>query len=262
MIINLPNQPAIYHYTTFKALESILRGRSLWLSHNSCLNDISEGVHGVEAIFSAMENNPENQKDLEFLDKYKSAWKMAVKDEGFYVISFCEEKDALSQWRAYANEGCGIAIGVDLEYLKRSLGANEIGSAYIMSQCGYTEDQYSEIFAKMYTSFKSLQVKETPLIIGMAASFLKHDAFRIEREIRIVAGPGVNTTYRDLGGRIIPYHVLDLANDYSWLKEIVVGPCVQQTSIKIAIMGLLNELKAVRSVSCSNIPFRGIKYYS
>jgi len=188
----------------------------------------------------------------------------AIKEAGFYVVSFCENGNLLSQWRAYGDDGCGVAIGFDAEYFKALCVKNANDSSfYILGKCGYTSGQYVEIFQNVYKHFcpsPEIKIPEDAVVqmLAVIASFCKHDTFAEEQECRIVVGPDVDKKYRKSGERVVPYHELSLSVDYSWLKEIIVGPCHQQIATKTAIGALLDELSIKNvAVQCSPTPYRG-----
>jgi len=115
MILNMPSKGKIYHYTNFGALVNILQSSSLWLSHSSCLNDLSEGRHGIQKIAEYLRKHPKDKRYFNFFKRnnLREAMDFAMKKEGFYVISFCQNGDLLSQWRAYGGDGSGVALGIN-----------------------------------------------------------------------------------------------------------------------------------------------------
>lgn len=265
MILNNLGKDIIYHYTNFTALESILRTRTLWLSHSSCLNDFSEGVHGMQKIFQALKDSPKNQNELSFITNLQKPLEKAAKEVGFYVISFCEDGDSLVQWRSYATDGCGVAIGFDVNKLKSFC---EAGGIYTIGKCGYSDLENPNIFRNVYSQVSAnygtvIDNDSAICIMAITSAFLKHTGFIAEQECRIVAAPKCKKNYRTKDSRIIPYHILHLGDAYSWLKDILVGPCNQQLSIGKATEALLEEFKidTKDKVKYSDIPYRGLRNY-
>ena len=99
----------LYHYTSIEVFESILTNRSVWLSDLAKMNDSMERSW-VSTLFKEV-----------WLDCLES--KRAIIDADAYFYDFEIDKipvfaiclsaagDLLSQWRAYADDGQGVAIG-------------------------------------------------------------------------------------------------------------------------------------------------------
>ena len=130
----------MYHYTSVEVLKSIIEGKCLYATHINFMNDWEEYQLGyrilTKEIKSAIENNridfehcigKENLDTiLDFLNdeclnvtsysqirqpgKFKEFRKLMMPE--VYAISFCKEKDLLSQWAIYAKES-GVAIEFD-----------------------------------------------------------------------------------------------------------------------------------------------------
>jgi hypothetical protein len=101
----------VYHYTSLSALPEVLRNQAIWASSFRYLNDMKEGRYLVEKSVEFIkghnkltpEFNPENLPP-----KYTSE---------IYVSCFTTKQDDLNQWRAYADDGRGVAIGFDRKKL-------------------------------------------------------------------------------------------------------------------------------------------------
>ncbi|MET4676204.1 MULTISPECIES: DUF2971 domain-containing protein [unclassified Luteibacter] len=112
----IPSPPSemLYHYCSSDAFLSILKNRSIWLSSLSLANDTMEGrllrhlfmekanTGGIDAgVAAALEDR------LELVESI------------FDGLAFClsTNGDQLSQWRGYADEARGFAIGFSRHYL-------------------------------------------------------------------------------------------------------------------------------------------------
>ncbi len=266
MIIgDIPDDKAIFfHYTTFAALKNILETREFWLSHISCSNDIKEGSYGIEKIFPLLKAELNN-----FITQ--EAAQEVIQNANTGVGSFCADKgDRLSQWRAYANDGYGISIGFDREWLVRK--CKEQNGEYNLCQCIYgdTGNKLADLIQKVRKAITSTghTSKYTPeqisfVLLVIAAHLSKHNGFEEEDEVRIFANAPASMCYREnKNGRIIPYHPMLLGSDFSWLKKIIIGPCEQQVAIAKAVEIILeqNKITDIRPV-LSSIPYRGIRNY-
>jgi len=99
----------MYHYCSMEAFEGILSSKSLWLSDSIFMNDKYEGrwIDKIveEVILELKDEYSEGQ-----LAKYKKQFN-ELKDKKAYMCCFSKEPDKLSQWRAYADNASGVAIG-------------------------------------------------------------------------------------------------------------------------------------------------------
>src|SRR5258708_4976630 len=114
--------PIIYHYTNGDGLRGILETGRLWLSDTFTLNDPSELQHGVSLAVRILKKNvangPKESKKFArfFEDFFKSESNM--KRANYFICSFSSRGNDLAQWRAYANNGRGYALGFDAKRLQ------------------------------------------------------------------------------------------------------------------------------------------------
>lgn len=104
-----PDDRVIYHYCDTNALLSILTNNKLWYTHAAYLNDTMEITRGVDICRSVIEGQLKSTDDP-VLQNAKSYLQNAEKWQ-YYICCFSEAKDRLSQWRSYASDGDGFAIG-------------------------------------------------------------------------------------------------------------------------------------------------------
>jgi hypothetical protein len=107
----------LHHYTDLRALRGIIETGEFWFTDYRHLNDPSELTHGVDvahevarAIAERSNDNRvrafvENLLDLFRHDSYADTL-------NFFIASFSAAGDDLGQWRAYADNGHGIALGL------------------------------------------------------------------------------------------------------------------------------------------------------
>jgi Protein of unknown function (DUF2971) len=102
----------LYHYCTNSTFLSILRGRTVRLSLLELSNDSHEGLHALavaDRLFPSRSLSKNTFRD----DLEHGISQLAV-------LGFClsEDGDLLSQWRGYADDAQGIAIGFDHDELQ------------------------------------------------------------------------------------------------------------------------------------------------
>lgn len=182
-MMNEQEPHTLYHYTNSAVLVSIIQSRKIRLSARWHLNDPREG---------------EDFKDL--LNEYVSAKradeekaKIAMKSLDslrFYVACFSEDGDLLSQWRAYAQDGEGLSIGFNREYLFKCLATQSEMVARPVEYADNLGDLNSN--GEAYTAFSTVlthgaapgdKVLQTLAKVRWA---IKRKAYQEEKEHRLI----------------------------------------------------------------------------
>ena len=123
----------LYHYTDARGLLGILTSGHLWATEARYLNDASELDYTFqlfdEFVTGAIASSPSVL--VEMLQQASTVGREAWRDDVLcFVACFCEDKDLLSQWRAYAHGVGGYAIGfkrreIDAASIRRHFGPYE-----------------------------------------------------------------------------------------------------------------------------------------
>jgi Protein of unknown function (DUF2971) len=100
----------IYHYCGPDAFVAITTSRALWLSAYWTMNDATEREFGYVAFGKAMKEL-EREVDRTFLEHVTEIVNGATFQTVLMIGSFSLEGDLLSQWRGYADDARGFAIG-------------------------------------------------------------------------------------------------------------------------------------------------------
>lgn len=130
----------MYHYTSVEVLQNIIQGKCMYATHINFMNDWEEyrlgynvltkeikkaiesyradfektiGADNLEAILGYFSDeclNVMTYSQIKQMDKFKEFRALTIPE--VYSISFCKEKDLLSQWAIYAKES-GVAIEFD-----------------------------------------------------------------------------------------------------------------------------------------------------
>lgn len=124
----------LYHYCSNTKCFSILQGKTIRLCDICKSNDFNELQIFYPAIFDIIWRsyikNPfpfsydsKNDIDalLEFLELSQSIWEDRFSSGDFsnFVMCFSEERDSLSQWRGYADNGKGCCVGFSYDMLQQ-----------------------------------------------------------------------------------------------------------------------------------------------
>ena len=105
----------LYHYCSTSAFHGIGQTHSIWLSSLSLSNDSMEGKLVANVITRLADRDGLMRSAIERLQK-----SIGFLENAFDGLGFClsEERDLLSQWRGYAADATGVAIGFSHEYLE------------------------------------------------------------------------------------------------------------------------------------------------
>jgi hypothetical protein len=112
---NLKIPHVVYHYCSTESFLNIIKSSSLYLSSTKYMNDYLESKwlkHTLEIV--------EKKYKRGSLDKiHISTIKNIIPHfrESIYVACFSKHKDMLSQWRGFASNGSGMAIGFNTKVL-------------------------------------------------------------------------------------------------------------------------------------------------
>lgn len=263
----------LYHYTTATGLLGILKEKKIWATHTQYLNDLLEFRHAIGIVqdeLAVMKDTSQDRDCARILEKLQKNTK-GIERANVCVTSFSEDRDSLSQWRAYCGAGAGFSIGFSGEFLTSALDDD----CFLMP-CLYDEDR-QRIFVRsilervMRENEGSLKDHDASLdasTVGAKlnahllayAAMLKHPSFKGEREWRISGLFNCERfEYRPGSSMIIPYYSIPLDADGVpfRIEEVVVGPAPypEQSSRSVESLLLKCGLTDVR-VDMSTVPYR------
>jgi hypothetical protein len=138
MAMSLENRKApdvLYHYTTQNGFLGIIQSRTIWATDMRYLNDKREYLVALELpkdrVSKLEESSRAESPPAIFLARVQQ--RLAnIWGWPFFVASFSEDGDLLSQWRGYG-QGGGIALGVRGEFLAEVLRAQD----WALASCLY-----------------------------------------------------------------------------------------------------------------------------
>ncbi len=260
--IPLGGTNVLYHYTTRAGLEGILRDGGLRATFRGRMNDSQEFTYArqlIDEVFSEIGQRP-NVPSLTVrlmgecsanLDRNMSDFHGSVR-AFCSCLTFCRDQE--SQWRDYADQGNGFALGFDLfEIARISQGQLNSGQPWLICmpvvydrnrQRGIIEGIIEAAMSDMnrfkthvstkaedLTAFYRRVLLEAVTMLVTCIDFIKHPNWKKECEMRIIAEPNDGTFdvrgVRHLESDGIPFLFHDLRDPATGrlpLKEIVVGP--------------------------------------
>jgi Protein of unknown function (DUF2971). len=217
--IVVPEPPdVLYHYCSLSTFSKIIENKKLWLSHYEFVNDYLD----MKWIHHKMDYELNLHQDKNEVEAFIRNYNLNIKDK--YIACFSEDGDLLSQWRAYADDGCGIAIGFKSSELKiknHFPHINEID--FEMNRIGLLkmnyDDRQQDLLVK--ETIYSITTENKPDFIASGgylerfSMIFKNYKFQEEKEWRIVKVSSKDSPakkYRIEKNQIIPYEEIDLSS--------------------------------------------------
>lgn len=236
----------LYHYCGLDAFLSIIKNSTLWLSDIRKSNDYLECVYCRDKINEKIRGFLEGDKEaLEAWDFGYNINSDLSMDMISYVACFSENKDQLSQWRGYADNGAGIAVGFSRESFA---DLKEAAPSHISFRKVIYDEKEQEKFIERIAR-ESIKAMETKPVAQVAAELnqnyrlqfpvLKNASFEEEAEWRIIFNDSFSKRKRHVGKnilfsgirytvrekRLVSYIEMDFSKlKYNAIKEIWIGP--------------------------------------
>lgn len=234
----------MFHYCSLQGFQSIVESRHLWASNSQFLNDRAEVQRAREALGRS--------KDLVLkeLSRYPQLLpilqsqleRVATEDFHVFVTSFCEKPDKLSQWRGYAQQGHGVAIGFSRQPLE-TLGYSVRHVIYdrLLRHVIEALDVTCEVQgAGDEQEFRRAVYRQLIEFVSRA----KPDAFSEEEEIRIIVFSHLvcpeNTKFRVVGKLFVPFVEIDLSPVWPGvIQQVWLGPQLLDDTVHMSVRHFL-----------------------
>lgn len=239
----------VYHYCSVEAFVEIIKNSKLWLSDILKSNDSNEGIWIRDRIVKDIKKRLLSI-DTDCLEEWEKGYELNPEFlSSMYAICFSERKDCLSQWRGYAQDGQGIAIGfskkyldeIKLEHLEKPFKLKTFDK--IIYDEKEQDDYIHKIVCENINSMDNNGIYHTALEFNtnflMNFPLCKNPSFEEEQEWRviIISHPRHQTTtssgefkfhapkFRVTSGKIISYIEMDFSKiKNNFIKEIWIGP--------------------------------------
>lgn len=242
-----------YHYTTVAGCLGIINSRSIWMTDYRFLNDKLELRQGLKSFLSQIPSG--QRKSFERAFQWHDMWNHHC------VFSLSRSPEILSQWRAYASDGNGMALGLTSKFLEHA--------GLSLVECRYEDhDAYAaelipkhQDFVESVHNASELHRAENSfmdwvrtnsfgfykLIADLIA--LKNPAFSEEKELRAIWSRPMGDTsikMRESRNLIIPYVEAKIWPDdeeknslFVVIPEIWLGPkCSELNKLSILAMNI------------------------
>lgn len=277
-IVNRCPPEELYHYTDFSGLNGFLTTQQIWMGDLLFLNDEKEYFLGLEIFKNKLERLKSKHKGSSFgifLNTFSNIEKL-LKRGSPLIFSLTEEKDLLSQWRGYTNNGIGINIGFFSPNLKPSfqllpcLYSPEDQSAYInyiieSALIKFNETKELEKHDKNHCCnpqelpyWDAINEAGSLLIsqLNVACAIIKDQSFKEEKEWRLLTFERSNISFLDKTTHLKPIKKVTIEPS-SIIKSITIGPNPKKELCQDSIYTFLHAKKLHHiDVSLSKIPYR------
>lgn len=244
-----PPPSIIYHYTDGPGLRGILETGKIWCTDIFNLNDTSEIRYGVAHACELLRRAASADAATSQLNLFATTVNKHLSEDieqsaNYFVCCFSGNGDDLGQWRAYADDGRGYAIGFDTALLERAFvdAAPENHSTFPLS---YDAPALQTMLAQLVErathiistaagrmtgqQLTHLSVRLSTTVIH-CSTFFKHRGYFNEEEYRFLIVRRGDLPVDNLKIRSRPYSLIRYC-EFDWkstvahaLKEVVVGP--------------------------------------
>jgi hypothetical protein len=287
-LLGLDPPDVLHHYTSPSGLLGILKSGNLWLTDALFLNDQSELSYGRGLVTEVLRDRAAlSGEQLRTIFEYAiQDFEVAPSPSGirvrFYVTSFCENGNLLSQWRAYA--ASGYSLGFDATRLKSSDSHGDSRQRIRLRRIEYRPDVQRTLINRIVDLFSANVCSEVPdgthkdnrilgecfsaliMLLWSVVPQLKDPVFEEEHEWRLVYTsiqdkPLQLVEFRQSATSLVPYISVDLRTGSPPLLPLVQithAPSPEPDLTKAALRDLLKSLRypETTTIAGSNIPLR------
>ncbi|QKJ24135.1 DUF2971 domain-containing protein [Poseidonibacter lekithochrous] len=236
----------IYHYCNVEAFRAIIQNKTLWLSSVYNLNDYKE-IHWIKDKVLKKIEEVRTKDNFLIYEAFEKLYNNELPN--VYIASFSQGNDLLSQWRAYANDGYGVAIGFNKDYFITNDLVHTTEVLYDETQQEKEIDTILKPLEKMnndiqiYSNDFNTLCKDIITNINNLSAKSKNELFKEEQEVRLIHNPIIiddkenekfifkknlsDMKFRSVCGNLIPYFELKFdkeKKDIPAILEIVTGP--------------------------------------
>jgi hypothetical protein len=116
----------LFHYTSSEGLMAMIESQFVYATERSFLNDPREFKWGAELFGEFIEKTVNQNYPKDLISLLRDALRGKIDDDlRLFVFSLSANPDLLSQWRAYASDAAGFALGFDGQTLRERSGFGE-----------------------------------------------------------------------------------------------------------------------------------------
>jgi len=231
-----PLPPILYHYTNAAGFFGIVEsGSCLHATHHGLVNDDGEISFGYDIAREVLSDlvglAPEVREAAE-------AEISKLSEEDSFIACLSRKRNALSQWRAYGDNGAGYCIGFGMgstQRLDRYGDDEDFWSTHVF-ECTYGRDAVAALLKQRFERCINREERAEDLasVAWHYAHLAKHEHFYEECEWRFVIGAPKQSVQYKVGARgLTPYLPTEkLTIEKVWIGPSVPGPRVAQRNVE------------------------------
>lgn len=275
-----PITTPLYQYTTAAGLEGMIRTKAVWFTGYRHLNDPAEINFALSLAIALLRERIVSERSEHVRLFLNSCAVLLEKDSienifGFYLGCFSRKSNDLGQWRAYADDGRGYALGFSSEVfaireketvphmvasvqygtdLARARLNEAIGRA--VSLVVEAEAAHGELLSDEDTvaAFHFALFRELSVLLIFISVTSKHECYQHEEEVRLLhIGPHASRhpsmSVRIRGHHLVPYVPVPLEVKDPFI-EVIIGPALDEAAARDGLQHLL------RLHGCGELPIR------
>lgn len=270
-----------YHYCSIDSLKAIVESKTFRLGNVFFMNDYME-VEWFKRVFREVVDSGQSAPA-----RFRQALFGQLSEGKFdhvYCGCFSAERDDLSQWRGYADNGRGVAIGTDLTAVKTTNEENmpTLRCEWVeydhAQQRSWAQDAFDRAVERLQGENDiAAQLSRAAFLyadLRMWAPKFKNPKFYAEREIRLIADDSRTFSFQDhasynaelverLGsdiefyvrnGSLVPFVEVQLPADT--IREVWLGPRFGRRTDQAALELFLTKHDVNATVRRSEASYR------
>lgn len=273
-----------YYYCSLNTFLNILKNKEIYLSDPLKMNDNLEIKWYLDRLNEEKDTDEEFGSTLQRM-RMRSGVDFTYEElikhlenkgqKSIYISCFSKTSDLLSQWRAYADDGKGVAIGFDLDmlasadniFVREIIYADDVVQEESESTLEIVADSMPTVLNKhkAFDKEERIDIFLHELITELAK--FKNPAFKEEEEVRLIycedmkfekildevgafdepfVWASLNHDFRTVGADNITEFV-KLKYDPSCIKDICIGPkcLLSEEDVKNIFQSLLGTTPTV-----------------
>lgn len=193
----------VYHYTSAAALESIIKGRTLWFTNHRHLNDSMEVQLGIDICKEIILKNKKIQyKDLLIAYIDKTIEIITSEQMNYYFLSCSLNKNSLPMLRHYADDGKGFIIGFNPDFPMDNEDKLNVREKIVCAKVQYDRRRVHKDISRLVNYYQIFEKKADnndnclKLCRGfvtyllLICSISKDNSFSYEEELRLILTDG------------------------------------------------------------------------
>jgi len=268
-------KPELFHYTSSDGLLGIVNSKEFWMTKISHLNDRKEFHLTIDAFLELFQKHVNTDTRRKLLGNLQSKFKNLRNHPEFYVLSLSEQRDQLSQWRAYTPSSGGYCLGFKTDNLRKLADENRCTFGRCVYKISKREDLLMELIEPAFELLKNQDNQSEDKVVNdvgfqlttcvlSLACLIKDQSFEEEKEWRMIQGPMVASkrapiNFHTTRGYLIPHLPFKLSTNNIPLElhSVSIGPTPELEMSKQALETFL-KVKGLKNciVKETKTPYR------